>query len=110
MSLIVQLLVYSKNKFAVCLLGNCSATCIQWNLRRRATLGPERLALVERLAFVGIVCYSIFSERKGGVVLNLAVLGGNFLRKPNVPEPGCWPLAGVWRLLLPLFGGSICVN
>ena len=83
---------------------------IQWNLRRRATLGPERLALVERLAFVGIVCCSVFSERKGGVVLNLAVLGGNFLRKSNIPEPGRWRLAGVWRLPLPLFGGSKCVK
>ena len=47
---------------------------------------------------------------KRGVVLNLAVLGGNFLRKYNVPEPGRWPLAGVWRLPLPLFGGSKCVK
>ena len=108
MSLIIQLLVYSRNKFAGCQLSNCSATCIQWNLRRRGNVGPERLALVERLAFVGIVCYSIFSERKRGVVLNLAVLGGNFLRKFNVPEPGRWSLAGVSRLLL--FGGSKCVK
>ena len=42
--------------------------------------------------------------------LNLAVFGGNFLRKSNVPEPGRWPLAGVWRLPLPLFGGSKCVK
>ena len=47
---------------------------------------------------------------KRGVVLNLAVLGGNFLRKYNVPEPGRWLLAGVWRLPLPLFGGSKCVK
>ena len=47
---------------------------------------------------------------KRGVVLNLAILGGNFLRKYNVPEPGRWPLAGVWRLPLPLFGGSKCVK
>ena len=67
----------------------------KWNLRRRTTLGSERLALVETLVFVGIVCYSAFSERKGGVVLNLAVLGSNFLRKSNVPEPGRWPWAGV---------------
>ena len=40
------------------------------------------------------------------MVLNLAVLGGNFLRKSNVPELGRWPLAGVSRLPLPLFGGS----
>ena len=37
---------------------------------------------------------------KRGVFLNLAVLGGNFLRKYNVPEPGRWLLAGVWRLLV----------
>ena len=42
------------------------------------------------------------------MVLNLAVLGGNFLRKSNIPELGRWPLAGVWRLPLPLFGGSKC--
>ena len=47
---------------------------------------------------------------KRGVVLNLAVLGGNFLRKYNVPEPGRWLLAGGWRLPLPLFGGSKCVK
>ena len=52
----------------------------------------------------------IIVRTKGGVVLNLAILGGNFLRKSNVPELGRWPLAGVWRLPLPLFGGSKCVK
>ena len=32
------------------------------------------------------------------------------LRKSNIPEPGRWPLAGVWRLPLPLFRGSKCVK
>ena len=44
------------------------------------------------------------------MVLSLSVFGGNFLRKSNVPELGHWPLAGVWRLPLPLFGGSKCVK
>ena len=56
---VVQLLFYSKNEFAVCQLGNCSAYMYTVEPPKRATLGPERLALVVRLAFVGIVCYSI---------------------------------------------------
>ena len=44
---------------------------------------------------------------KRAVFFYLAVLRGNFLRKSNVPEPGRWLLARVWRLPLPLFGDSM---
>ena len=83
---------------------------------KKGHFGIRAFGPCREVAFVGMYV-TVYSPNEKGcgltkrvVVLNLAVLGGNFLRKYNIPEPGRWPLAGVWRLPLPLFGGSKCVK
>ena len=89
----------------------CDYYYIQWNLRRRATVGSERLALVERLAFLGIVCYSVFSERKGVWFFIWPFSEATFYGSPTFRSRvvGRWPEFGGCHILL-LFGGSKCVK